>query len=178
MRINGRCKWRFPKKMVLKEFRRKQEGFVAFHSSDFRNGDLKECCRRVKERGMLQGVSKAGGSRAQLPPPGGGGGEEPAAFEARGERVQGWGEEMAGFLGLWQGCEAAEAESWGGEGRRGAAGLEIIPSEQISSPVPWFPPAEPGSFQHDIRDSFSCHTFSTKHSFTSTRTLCVITDQL
>lgn len=34
-------------------------------------------------------MSKAGGSRAQPSPPGGGGGEEPAAFEARGERVQG-----------------------------------------------------------------------------------------
>lgn len=35
MRSNGRCTWRFPKKTVLKKFSRKQEGFVAFHSSDF-----------------------------------------------------------------------------------------------------------------------------------------------
>lgn len=77
---------------------------------------------------------------------------------------------MAGL----RGSEGSEAEFGDGKDAKWAVRLEIIPSEQIQSAVTQFPPAELGSFQYDIRDIFSCHRFSTKHSFTSTGILCVI----
>lgn len=57
-----------------------------------------------------------------------------------------------------------------GREQRGWWGLEIIPSCQIKGKL--------HSFQHDIRDIYSCRRFSTKHSFTSLRPLCVTAGQL
>lgn len=48
---------------------------------------------------------------------------------------------------------------------------DLITSDTVSSCRAWQVPI-------DIGDIFSCHRLSTKHSFTSARTLCIIPDHL